>query len=91
MQLLMAFIILYENKITRNNLIIRLNEAERKLALNTPSTDTTKQFFKRDSDIKTKSPEYLKNVIPTYIKDVIVYEDKTTTNTIISFIGGDDP
>lgn len=75
----------------RNTLIIRLNEAEREAALNTPNIDMIKQYLRKDSDIKTKSPEDQKQVIQTYIRDVIVYEDKITTNTIVSFIGGGEP
>ncbi|MBN7575447.1 MULTISPECIES: recombinase family protein [Clostridium] len=74
----------------KTTLLIRINEAEREAKLNSPTEDMIKKYLKKDSDIKEKSLENKKKVIQTHVQKITVYEDRITTDTIVSLIGGGD-
>jgi len=75
-------------EIRKSTLSIRLEEAKRQVMINTPSREMIYNYLKKDADIKERSPEDQKKIIQTYVKKIIIYEDKIETNTIVTFDGG---
>lgn len=76
---------------SKKQLLIRIQEAEYELSINTPSKAMIKKYIEKDSDIKEKSLEDQKKLIQTYVKKVIVSEDSIIVYTIVNLIGGGDP
>lgn len=78
-------------ELNKDQLLIRIQEAEYELSVNAPSKDMIKNFLEKDTDIKEKSLEEQKKLIQTYVKKVVVSEKAIIVHTIVSLIGGGEP
>ena len=47
------------------------------------------KYLQKEAGIKNKSPEEQKRIIQTYVKRIIVYDEKIDIDTIVTFDGGD--
>ncbi|WP_082413700.1 recombinase family protein [Thermoanaerobacter thermohydrosulfuricus] len=72
------------------NLTIKLEEAKLQAQTHAPTEDMIRKYLQKDADIRNKSPEEQKRIIQTYVKKIIVYDDKVDIDTIVTFDGGAD-
>ncbi len=73
------------------NITIKLEEAKLQAQIHTPTEEMIRRYLQKDADIKNKSPEEQKRIIQTYVKRVIVYDDKIEIDTIVDMTGGGEP
>lgn len=67
---------------------LMLEEAKIQLQINSPDLDSIKRYLSRYQDIKNKSKEDQKKIIHTFVKCVIVYDDKIIVDFIVDTNGG---
>lgn len=72
----------------KNTLIVRIEEAKIQMSINSPSKESIRAYLEKDADIKNKSPEDQKRIIQTYVKKVVVHDDRIDTDTIVNLTGG---
>ncbi len=70
------------------SLTIKLEEAKLQAQTHSPTPDMIRRYLQKDADIRNKSLEEQKRIIQTYVKKVIVYENKIDIETIVDLNGG---
>ena len=70
------------------SLEVKIHEAKFQSGLYSFSRDEMINYFKKDADIKEKSPEEQKQVIQTYIKKITVFDDSIIIDNIVTLNGG---
>lgn len=73
------------------SLTLKLEEAKLQAQMHAPSEEMIRKYLQKDAVIRNKSPEEQKRIIQTYIKKIIVYDDKVDIDTIVTFDGGGEP
>ncbi len=73
------------------NLTIKLEEAKLQAKTHSPTPDMIRNYLQKDADIKSKNLEEQKRIIQTYVKKIIVYEDRISIDTIVDLNGGAKP
>jgi site-specific DNA recombinase len=71
------------------NLTIKLEKAKLQAQTHSPTEEMIRKYLQKDAGIKDKSPEEQKRIIQTYVKRIIVYDEKIDIDTIVTFDGGD--
>lgn len=79
-----------ELEVIKSTLTRRIEEAKRQENINSPTREMIFAYLKKDMDIKDKNPEEQKRIFQTYVKKVVVYDDKIETDTIVSLLGVPD-
>ncbi len=74
----------------KSTLLIRIEEAKLQANINSLTREMIAAYLKKDTDIKDKSPEEQKRIFQTFVKWVVVFEDRIETNTIVSLVGVPD-
>jgi len=75
----------------KTNLTIKLEEAKLQAQTHAPTEDMIRNYLQKDADIKNKSPEEQKRIIQTYVKKVVVYDDKVDTFVTFPWYGSPPP
>lgn len=79
-----------ELEVIKSTLTKRIEEAKRKANINSPTWEMVFAYLKKDMDKKDKNPEEQKRIFQTYVKKVVVYDDKIETDTIVILHGVPD-